>query len=75
MLRHCPALAEHAVCALKVMHQHNMVYGDIALQSFVMSDMAQSVWVVDLVNAGPGTASDTRREEQVFRRLLQCMSL
>ena len=24
MLRRCPALAEHAVCALKAMHQHNM---------------------------------------------------
>ncbi len=75
MLRRCPALAEHAVCALKAMHQHNMVHGDIALQNFVMSDTAQSVWLVDLVNAGLGTASETCKEKQVLRRLLQCMSL
>ena len=75
MLRRCPALAEHFVCALKAMHQHNMVHGDIALQNLVMSDTAQSVWLVDLVNVGLGTASETCKEEQVLRRLLQCMSL
>ena len=75
MLRACPALAEHAVCALKVLHQHKMLHGDIALQNFVVSERAQSVWAVDLVNAGCGTAAEISREEQALRRLLNCMGL
>ena len=38
MLKSCPAVAEHAMCALKAMHQRNMLHGDIALQNFVASD-------------------------------------
>ncbi len=49
MLKSCPAMAEQAVCALKAMHQQNMLHGDIALQNFVMSDTAQSMWLVGLV--------------------------
>ena len=75
LLRSCPAIAEHAMCALKAMHQQNMLHGDIALQNFVTSGTAQSVWLVDLVNACPGTAAETAREQQVLRRLLKCMSL
>jgi tRNA A-37 threonylcarbamoyl transferase component Bud32 len=68
-------MAEHAMCALKAIHQQNMLHGDIALQNFVTSDTAQLVWLVDLVNVWPGTAAETAREEQVLRRLLKCMTV
>ncbi len=75
MLRHSPVLAEHAQCALKAMHQQQMLHGDIALQNFVVSEAAQSVWLVDLVNACPGTAAQTAVEERDLLRLLECTNL
>ena len=75
MLRHSPVLAEHAQCALKAMHQQQMLHGDIALQNFVVSEAAQSVWLVDLVSACPGTASQIAIEERDLLRLLECTNL
>lgn len=72
MLRRSPALAEHAQCALNVLHQQKVLHGDIALQNIVISDTEKSVWLVDLVNACPGTAAEMAREEQDLRCLLNC---
>ena len=72
MLRRSPALAEHAQCALQGLHQQKMLHGDIALQNIVLSDTEGSVWLVDLVNACPGTAAEMAREEQDLRCLLNC---
>ncbi len=52
MLKNGPAVAEQAMCAFKLMHQQDMLHGDTALQNFVMSDMAQPMWLVDLVEIG-----------------------
>lgn len=62
-------LAEHAQCALKALHQHKMLHGDIAFQNFVISDTTQSVWLVDLVHACPGTSAETVIEEQYLMGL------
>ena len=59
----------------KAMHQQNMLHRVVALQNSVTSHAAQSVWLVDLANACPGTAAETVREKQVQRRLPKCMSL
>ena len=63
-LRFPPALAEHAVRALSAIYQQNMVHGDIALHNFVMPGTGQSVWLVDLVNACPGTPAETARRKR-----------
>lgn len=55
MLKSCPAIAEHAMCAFKTIHQQNMLHGDIALQNFVASDTAQSMWLVDFVEVSLGS--------------------
>ncbi len=68
-------MTEHAMCALKAIYQQNMLHEDIALQNFVTSDTAQSMWLVDLVDVWPGTAAETARVEQTLSRLLECMSM
>lgn len=68
MLKHRPALAEHAMCALKTLHKQNMLHEDI-VKHCVVKHRANSA-ASGCCRCLSGTAAETDRKEQTLECLL-----